>query len=97
MDNLDDLHDTVGKLSLSAKEWRPGQGFASSSTSDAGRQVSVGSTASGSSWNNEERSGSGQSWGGEYCFDGRKLSRDYLYCQVNISDFTLLFFTRYLN
>jgi hypothetical protein len=63
MDDLDGLEDTVGKLSLSAKEWRPGQGFASS---DPTRQVSVGSGTSGSSgWNAEERTNSQSSWGGE--------------------------------
>lgn len=87
MDNLDDLHDSVGKLSLSAKEWRPGQGFASSSasTSDTtGRQVSASSIVSGSSWNNgEERSGSGQSsWGGKLscCYDGRMCLRYMTHC-----------------
>ncbi|KAL3797371.1 hypothetical protein HJC23_010497 [Cyclotella cryptica] len=65
---MDELEDTVGKLSLNAKEWRPGLGF--SSNSEPSRQVSAGSmTSAGSSggWNavggEEDRSNSQSSWG----------------------------------
>lgn len=52
---MDDLDDTLGQLSLSAKEWRPGQGFTSS---EPARQVSADSAASGGSsgWNGERPS-----------------------------------------
>ena len=54
-EEMDDLDDTLGQLSLSAKEWRPGQGFASS---EPARQVSADSAASGGSsgWNGERPS-----------------------------------------
>jgi hypothetical protein len=50
---MDGLEDTVGGLSLSAKEWRPGQGLASASKPS--RQNSAG----------EERLASQPSWPGE--------------------------------
>lgn len=59
---MDDLEDTVGKLSLTAKEWRPGQGFAASEPEPA-RQVS----AESAGWNGDERLDSQSSWGGECC------------------------------
>lgn len=57
---MDGLEDTVGKLSLTAKEWRPGQGFASPEP-ETTRQISAESTG----WNGEERLDSQSSWGGE--------------------------------
>lgn len=66
---MDELEDTVGKLSLNAKEWRPGQGFASSETA---RQVSVdtvNSVGSSDVWKaggEDERANSQMSWGGEF-------------------------------
>ena len=48
---MDGLDDTLGQLSLSAKEWRPGQGFTST---EPARQASADNAASG--WNGERRS-----------------------------------------
>ena len=46
---MDEITDNVGGLSLSAKEWRPGKGFAS--TTETGRQSSGDSARSGADWN----------------------------------------------
>ena len=62
---MDGLEDTVGKLSLSAKEWRPGQGFASSP--EPVRQVSNDSAASGGGWvGGDSQLNNQSSWGGEF-------------------------------
>mmetsp|Transcript_24658 Transcript_24658/g.53192 ORF Transcript_24658/g.53192 Transcript_24658/m.53192 type:complete len:553 (-) Transcript_24658:406-2064(-) len=71
---MDEITDDVGGLSMTAKEWRPGQGFAptpnasspsssgsSAAAANATRQSSAGSAGSGGAWKN---TGSGQSsWG----------------------------------
>lgn len=59
---MDGLEDTVGKLSLSAKEWRPGQGFASSA--EPARQASAGSATSAGY--GEEQLERQSSWGGQF-------------------------------
>ncbi|KAL7543054.1 hypothetical protein ACHAXR_012346 [Thalassiosira sp. AJA248-18] len=72
---MDEITDNVGGLSLAAKEWRPGQGFAptprasseTSVTAGAARQISAGSAESagspGGAWKNDAVDGRSSSWG----------------------------------
>ena len=73
---MDEITDNVGGLNLTAKEWRPGQGFAPprsssapSATMEARRQTSAGSeSGSIGAWKNETTAATGgraTSWGGE--------------------------------
>ena len=76
---MDEITDNVGGLSLQAKEWKPGQGFAptpknnnilsssSSAFTSTSRQVSAGSVGSGGGGSTNNVSGLvGQSsWGGK--------------------------------
>ena len=71
---MDEITDQAGGLSLTAKAWTPGQGFAPTpkaaaapKTSHATRQVSStsaeGAGSAGGGWNSAAAGGS--SWGGE--------------------------------
>ena len=77
---MDEITDNVGGLSLNAKEWKPGQGFAptpkgASAFSPArkvntSRQISAGSAESGGAgggggWNNAAAAPGQSSWGGK--------------------------------
>ena len=59
---MDEITDNVGGLSLNAKEWRPGKGYAV--TTETGRPSSNVSAGSGVGWNNAAVSGV-SSWGGK--------------------------------
>ena len=75
---MDEITDNVGGLSLQAKEWKPGQGFAptpknnnilsssSSAFTSTSRQVSAGSVGSGGGGSANVSGLVGQSsWGGK--------------------------------
>ena len=70
---MDEITDNVGGLSLNAKEWKPGQGFAPtpkgasafSSPTRKGTAVRRAESGGGGGWNNAAAVPGQSSWGGE--------------------------------